>query len=135
MLISLVTQHGRARNASTTPTTQALGHVHRSLRRMGSPLPHALWLRLVRTASRYHANVSSWAPWGRMTQHLYALQPLNDCAQKNYGGKTYTTLADARRAFSWYRAHYPFARFAVYRCTVTTDEHGNACINLFGSRL
>lgn len=70
-----------------------------------------------------------------MTQHAFTLEPLNDCAQKNYYGKTYTTLANAYRAVSWHRAHYPDARFAVYRCTVTTDEHGNARINLFGSRL
>lgn len=70
-----------------------------------------------------------------MTQHLYTLKPLNDYAEKYYGAKTYTTRANAYRAVSWYRAHFPYAHFAVYRCTVTTDEHGNACINLFGSRL
>jgi len=105
------------------------------MRRMGASAPDAFRLRLVCTASRHHANVSSRAPWCRMTQHAFTLQPLNDLAHKNYRPKTYTTLANAYRAFSWYRVHYPDARFAVYRCTVTTDEHGNSCSKLFGSRL
>ena len=70
-----------------------------------------------------------------MTQYAFTLQPLNDCARKNYYGKTYTTLVKARWAVSWYRARFPDAHFDVYRCTVTTDEHGTARINLFGSRL